>query len=186
MITKKDRNLEHLVVGLCILLVVSICFNFGNSASNIIKSEHLGAMTYSLPEDGEWFAANLSNNDATYGIDGETGRVLRKSYIDASTLSQVVVGYNVLAISLDDKNIVSWDDQYGQMPVGLEGFQMAVNEIADDFDMYAHWCATFTLDGKLYVIDIYGNHINSDEALAMGESLVASIDLNNQLTDEYK
>ena len=128
MIIKKDRNLEYLVVGLCILLVVSICFNFGNSASNITKSEHLGAMTYSLPEGGEWFAANLSNNDASYGIGGKTGRVLRKSYIDASTLSQVVVGYNVFAISLDDKNIVSWDDQYGQMPVGLEGFQMAVND----------------------------------------------------------
>ena len=183
---KKDRLYKGIIAFLCVVLGVSVYFNFRNTISTITKSEHLGAMAYSLPEDGEWFAANLSNNDAAYGIDGKTGRVLRKSYIDASTLSQIVVGYNVLAISLDDKNIVSWDDQYGQMPVGLEGFQMAVNEIADDFDMYAHWCATFTLDGKLYVIDIYGNHINSDEALAMGESLVASIDLNNQLTDEYK
>lgn len=183
---KKDRIWKGVVACLCVALLVSVCFNFKGPRNKISKPEHLGAMTYSLSEDGEWFAADLLNNDTAYGIDGETGRVLRKSYIDASTLSQVVVGYNVLGISLDDKNIVSWDDQYGQMPVGLEGFQMAMSEIADDFDMYAHWCATFTLDGKLYVIDIYGNHINSDEALAMGESLVASIDLNNQLTDEYK
>jgi hypothetical protein len=70
--------------------------------------------------------------------------------------------------------------------VGVEGLQTAASEVASDFDMYAHWCATFTLDGKLYMVDVYGAHINRDEAIAMGESLVSSINLDSKLTDEYK
>lgn len=191
MITNKDRLYKIIIAVLCVILAVSLYFNFKSPYISPTKEEHLGSMTYHLPEECHWVYADFGEgtyktfpgDDGIYAVDGETGRVLVKGYIDMDTLAIATVGYNVLPEYNEEEYVVEWSNEHGEKPVGAEGLQIGTDATEDD--MGSFWRATFTLDGKLYIVEVYsGTGIHGDLSY-IGESIVSSIDLNSKLSDEY-
>lgn len=188
---KNTKLLTGIIIALCCALAVSLYFNFKSPYLPDNKAEHLGQLTYTLPIDCKWvygdFEGSTTNpfpgKDGTYAVEGKTGKVLEKGYVDMDTLAELSVGYNVLDQKVDSKDEVSWSGEHGDIPDCVKDLTIGTDETEEAMGTY--WRATFNVDGVAYVVNVYGSAIKSGDWVYIGEELVQSIGVDPSLKDEY-
>lgn len=201
-VTTNDKTLKIIIALLCCALCVSLFFNFKSPYINENKVHHLGKLTYQLPVDNEFteksewvygdFACDTCDieypgKNGTSGVDGKDGRVLSKTYVDMSTLTEVEIEYNMLGKKANMDETRSWSGENGDKPKIIQRMAIESDEGPTDSNGWnagSYWRAYLTIDDANYIVTVRSLH--DSNLTTIGEGVISSMDINKELKDEYE
>lgn len=197
----KSKVLYVMIGLLCIALCASLFFALRSPYIKSGSVEHLGRLTYTLPVDtqyaskSEWVYSDFvcdtegiefPGKNGSVGVDGNSGKILMKGYVDMSTLTEVNVEYDMGLVELDKSKTVSWDKAYGEVPKCVERVTIETDEGPLDGNAWSsgtYWRAFVTAKGMKYIVNVRSLH-DSDLSY-IGESIISSMSIDDSLNDEY-
>ena len=190
---------------ICIIgLVIGIVIGFGISQLltpkykgvegkevKVTDIEHLGTLTYSMPDSGYY------HGDNDIGITPEKGskeRISAKGYNHYEDMSQITVWEedsfskkDIAEFKAEHKgDIIEYSGEHGELPPLVQNLIIATDaEGTDDDDEHStgtYYTALFTVKGKSYRLDVE----NDDDCKGAGELVLTTIGYDKTLKDEYK
>ena len=202
----KQKIMTVLMVTLCCALAVSLYFNFKNPYLPNQKTEHLGGLTYILPEDYNWRYCDFDeNNNGTFALEGETRKVISKGYIEMEEFCVASVEYPVsknegeyLMVDMDKKEtavkdgkntITVWSGDYGEIPECVKRLRISTDGYTDEHEMNCggtYWKALFEVNGVDYAIEVRNGVLLGGDVRYIGESMIVSVGYDKTLKDEFE
>ena len=181
---KTIRALMVLVVILTGALIVFITSNTKSPYLNPSKVEHLGQLTYKIPTNGKWVYGDLDTDSnrplpgetANLAIDGDSGMIIEKGYIDLDSMTLFTVGYAYDGLNDFEKDQKVKDaETVKDLPKCIKNYKYTENDF--------RWKALFEVDNKKYCAEatcLYG-------VLDVGyDEFIRSINFNKNLKDEFE
>ena len=180
-----------IIAILLVALIFSLYNNFKSPYLKEGKVEHLGKLTYQLP-DSHWVYGDFvkgdkirfPGKDGTYNVEYKDGRVFIKNYVDMETLYSLKVAYNRGIWFEPGTHEIKWSGKNGKVPKVVKNLRIQTNATKDSVGTY--WGATFDVGSDHYVVYLNGHSDSYLDLSITGEEVIASLGYDDTLKDEYK
>lgn len=172
-----------LLVLITPLITIAIAGVFSD-LSQLTISDHIGNLTYSLPASG--FVHDKDDVGITVEKDGRE-RICAKIYKKHSDMTEI----SIWEYNYDQELLTEFKEEHkddlvehtrgdGILPEAIDEV-ISATDATDDY--IGRYYKAFVVTGeKMYCVEVQ----NGDDPKGNGELLIASMDINNDLSDEYR
>lgn len=183
---KTMKTLGVLFLLFLIIAITVVVVKVKNDKTRHIMSDHIGKLAYDLPD------SNFVHDKNDVGVTIEKGgkeRISAKSYKCYDDMTEITISeYDYPDdIELIDEfktghkeDIVTFSDDHGSLPEIIDEI-VAATDVTEDY-VGRYYVAYVVIQDKMYCVEVQ----NGDGPKACGELLIASMNIDESLKDEYR
>lgn len=180
------KTLTMIFVIILIIALTIIVINVKNDKARHKMSDHIGKLAYDLPD------SNFVHDENDVGVSIEEGRKERisaKSYKCYDDMTEITIweyDYPGDIEILDEfktghkDDMVTFSDEHGSLPTVVDEI-FAATDVTEDY-VGRYYVAYVVIQDKMYCVEVQ----NGDGPKACGELLIASMNIDESLKDEYR
>lgn len=200
-VTKKEKGLrkKHRILNIFLILVLVIAgvlYIYQNWPHPVNSTEHIGFLTYEMPETGYTHSRNAIITEETgFGYDEV---IIGKKYLNKDTDTEIVVSswdkdWHEFAPTIEyEKNIYpyAFEEYIGEIPDFIEQVSVFHEEI--EFlsvdSIYDYYYRAYVMTDEKhnnfqYVLTVFGNDF--DQIREIGERIICSMGYDDTLQTEF-
>ena len=180
------KTLTMIFVIILIIALTIIVINVKNDKTRHIMSDHIGKLAYNLPD------SNFVHDKNDVGVTIEKGgkeRISAKSYKCYDDMTEITIweyDYPGDIEILDEfktghkDDMVTFSDEHGSLPTVVDEI-FAATDVTEDY-VGRYYIAYVVIQDKMYCVEVQ----NGDDPKGFGELLIASMNIDENLKDEYR
>ena len=180
------KTLTMIFVIILIIALTIIVINVKNDKARHKMSDHIGKLAYDLPD------SNFVHDENDVGVSIEEGRKERisaKSYKCYDDMTEITIweyDYPGDIEILDEfktghkDDMVTFSDEHGSLPTVVDEI-FAATDVTEGY-VGRYYVAYVVIQDKMYCVEVQ----NGDGPKACGELLIASMNIDESLKDEYR
>ena len=180
------KTLTMIFVIILIIALTIIVINVKNDKARHKMSDHIGKITYDLPD------SNFVHDKNDVGVTIEKGgkeRISAKSYKCYDDMTEITISeYDYPDdIELIDEfktghkdDMVTFSNEHGSLPTVVDEI-FAATDVTEDY-VGRYYIAYVVIQDKMYCVEVQ----NGDDPKGFGELLIASMNIDENLKDEYR
>lgn len=186
---RSARIIKTLGVLFLLFLIIAMTYivvNVKNDKARHKMSDHIGKITYDLPD------SNFVHDENDVGVTIENGgreRISAKSYKCYDDMTEITISeydYPGDIEILDEfktghkDDMVTFSDEHGSLPTVVDEI-FAATDVTEDY-VGRYYIAYVVIQEKMYCVEVQ----NGDDPKGFGELLIASMNIDENLKDEYR
>lgn len=187
---RAERIIRFLTGAFALIAVSVLAFAAGNMISDLSRhqtKDHIGKLTYTIPDPA--FVHEKDDVGVTVETDGRE-RISAKIYRRYSDLTQIGIWeYDISDRDRIDEfreknqaDLADFSGEYGTLPSCIEEIAAASDlDREDESGGAGYYKAWIVTEERIYYVEVLGG----DDPAADGESLIASMDIDQGCREEY-